>query len=180
MAAQKTMRTQKPIAHAAKPVNCHSARNTPLRAFAAGKYAKNFFTRKRIVYTSVLSALLIAMILLLVFPIGVYRNTCSTIVKGRLSSFMVPEKQVVKDYMNSPFTIPIYNGVAFVLPQLLVFLTLLQVFVAFLILFTEDIFVQYPIKIRIKRRPTKRQIMQAQIDALQAQVDELKKDRADK
>ena len=93
---------------------------------------------------------------------------------------MVPEKQVVKDYMNSPFTIPIYNGVAIVLPQLLVFLTLLQVFVAFLILFTEDIFVQYPIKIRIKRRPTKRQIMQAQIDALQAQVDELKKDRDDK
>ena len=68
----------------------------------------------------------------------------------------------------------------FVLPQLFVFLTLLQVFVAFLILFAEDIFVQYPIKIRIKRRPTKRQIMQAQIDALQAQVDELKKDRADK
>ena len=82
--------------------------------------------------------------------------------------------------MNSPFTIPTYNGVMFVLPQLFVFLTLLQVFVAFLILFAEDIFVQYPIKIRIKRRPTKRQIMQAQIDALQAQVDELKKDRADK
>ena len=82
--------------------------------------------------------------------------------------------------MNSPLTIPTYNGVMFVLPQLLVFLTLLQIFVAFLILFAENVLAQYPTKIRIKRRPTKRQIMQAQIDALQAQVDELKKDRADK
>ena len=139
---------------------------------------KAFFTRKRIIYTSVLSALLIAMILLLIFPIGVYRNTCSVIVKGRLSSVILPEKQIVKDYMNSPFTIPTYKGVMFVLPQLLVFLTLLQVFMAFLILFAENVFAQYPIK--IKRRPTKRQIMQAQIDALQAQVDELTKDRADK
>lgn len=127
-----------------------------------------------------LSALLIAMVFLLIFPIGVYRNTCSVIVKGRLSSVILPEKQVVKDYMNSPLTIPTYNGVMFVLPQLLVFLTLLQIFVAFLILFAENVLAQYPTKIRIKRRPTKRQIMQAQIDALQAQVDELKKDRDDK
>lgn len=127
-----------------------------------------------------LSALLIAMVFLLIFPIGVYRNTCSVIVKGRLSSVILPEKQVVKDYMNSPLTIPTYNSVMFVLPQLLVFLTLLQIFVAFLILFAENVLAQYPTKIRIKRRPTKRQIMQAQIDALQAQVDELKKDRDDK
>lgn len=127
-----------------------------------------------------LSALLIAMVFLLIFPIGVYRNTCSVIVKGRLSSVILPEKQVAKDYMNSPLTIPTYNSVMFVLPQLLVFLTLLQIFVAFLILFAENVLAQYPTKIRIKRRPTKRQIMQAQIDALQAQVDELKKDRDDK
>ena len=147
---------------------------------AREKRAKNFFPRKRIIYTSVLSALLIAMVFLLIFPIGVYRNTCSVIVKGRLSSVILPEKQVVKDYMNSPLTIPTYKGVMFVLPQLLVFLTLLQIFVAFLILFAENVLAQYPTKIRIKRRPTKRQIMQAQIDALQAQVDELKKDRDDK
>ena len=147
---------------------------------AREKRAKNFFPRKRIIYTSVLSALLIAMVFLLIFPIGVYRNTCSVIVKGRLSSVILPEKQVVKDYMNSPLTIPTYKGVMFVLPQLLVFLTLLQIFVAFLIIFAENVFAQYPIIIKIQRRPTKRQIMQAQIDALQAQVDELKKDRADK
>lgn len=142
---------------------------------------KAFFTRKRIIYTSVLSALLIAMILLLIFPIESGKNSAliwdleyKKVAKNVYDDHICRQ---IKELLETPFSIKVYYGKPQILVwQTVVFTLLFAAFVTCTVLFVRDVLKQYP----IKRRTTKRQIMQAQIDALQAQVDELKKDRADK
>lgn len=137
---------------------------------------KAFFTRKRIIYTSVLSALLIAMILLLIFPIESGKNSA---LFWDLATNMIATAEYdfpIKETLVTPFY-QMFNGKPAILVwQTVVFTLLFAAFVTCTVLFVRDVLKQYPIKCR----PTKRQIMQAQIDALQAQVDELKKGREDK
>lgn len=138
---------------------------------------KTFFTKKRIILSVVMVVTFVAMIVLLFCPIGVNSNECSTIVNGRLMIFSFPPGETVKSALTSPFTVySAFDDVPFLTYQTIVFTLLFAAFVPCTTLFVRDVLKQYP----IKRRPTKRQIMQAQIDALQAQVDELKKDRVDK
>ena len=142
---------------------------------------KAFFTRKRIIYTSVLSALLIAMILLLIFPIESGKNSALIwdLEYNKVAKNVYDDRIClqIKELLETPFSIKVYYGKPQILVwQTVVFTLLFAAFVTCTVLFVRDVLKQYP----IKRRPTKRQIMQAQIDALQAQVDELKKDRADK
>ena len=137
---------------------------------------RKFLHRKRIIYTSVLSALLIAMVFLLIFPIGSGKNSALLWhLSGNILA-IVEYDFPVKETLVTPFY-QMFNGKpAIPVWQTIVFTLLFAAFVTCTVLFVRDVLKQYP----IKRRPTKRQIMQAQIDALQAQVDELKKDRADK
>lgn len=138
---------------------------------------KAFFTKKRIILSVVIAVTFIAMIVLLFCPIGANSNECSAIMNGRLTRFSFPPGKTVKSALTSPFTIySAFDGIPFLTYQTIVFALLFAAFVTCTVLFVRDVLKQYP----IKRRPTKRQVMQAQIDALQAQVDELKKDRADK
>ena len=142
---------------------------------------KAFFTRKRIIYTSVLSALLIAMILLLIFPIESGKNSALIwdLEYKKVAKHVYDDRicRQIKELLETPFSIKVYYGKPQILVwQTVVFTLLFAAFVTCTVLFVRDVLKQYP----IKRRPTKRQIMQAQIDTLQAQVDELKKDRADK
>lgn len=142
---------------------------------------KTFFTRKRIIYTSVLSALLIAMILLLIFPIESGKNSALIwdLEYKKVAKHVYDDRicHQIKELLETPFSLKVYYGKPQILVwQTVVFTLLFAAFATCTVLFVRDVLKQYP----IKRRPTKRQIMQAQIDALQAQVDELKKDRADK
>lgn len=141
---------------------------------------KAFFTKKRIILSVVMTVTFIAMIVLLFCPIGVNGYECSVIYELRITTFSTwwgaSPRQSVKELLNSPFTIPFMDGYLFLTYQTIVFTLLFAAFVTCTVLFVRDVLKQYP----IKRRPTKRQIMQAQIDALQAQVDELKKGREDK
>lgn len=137
---------------------------------------KAFFTKKRIILSVVMVVTFVAMIVLLFCPIGVNDNECSVIYKFRITTFGTDIEPSVKELMNSPFTIPWMDGYQFLTYQTIVFTLLFAAFVTCTVLFVRDVLKQYP----IKRRPTKRQIMQAQIDELQAQVDELKKGREDK
>ena len=137
---------------------------------------KTFFTKKRIILSVVMAVTFVAMIVLLFCPIGVNDNECSVIYELHITTFSTSTRPSVKELLNSPFTIPFMDDYLFLTYQTIVFTLIFAAFVTCTVLFVRDVLRQYP----IKRRPTKRQIMQAQIDALQAQVDELKKDRDDK
>ena len=140
---------------------------------------KAFFTRERIIYTSVLSALLIAMVFLLISPIESGKNSAliwdleyKKIAKHVFGDSICHQ---IKELLETPFSL-YYRKPLILVWQTVVFTLLFAAFVTCTVLFVRDVLKQFP----IKRRPTKRQIMQAQIDALQAQVDELKKGREDK
>ena len=113
---------------------------------------------------------------LLIFPIESGKNSA---LLWHLSGNILATVEYdfpVKETLVTPFYQMFCGKPAILVWQTVVFTLLFAAFVTCTVLFVRDVLKQYS----IKRRPTKRQIMQAQIDALQAQVDELKKDRADK
>lgn len=133
-------------------------------------YMKNFFTKKRIAFATILTATLLTMIILLIVPIGSFGNVCLIYYTYDHSFVTFTSGHTVLESLNSPFTI--FDNSRILVWQTVVFTLVSIIFVAFATLFTIElvcagVFNRTP-------KPTKAERMQAQIDELQKQIDELK------
>lgn len=126
---------------------------------------KTFFNKKRIAYLSIICVTLLIMIIILIVPIGSLSDHCLCFSIGH-GIYTNHTGGKIADVLTSPFVVARSNVLFF---QTLVFALLGATFVVFTVLFA----------IELKRahicRPTKAARLQAQVDDLQKQIDELKK-----
>lgn len=138
-------------------------------------YMKKFFNKKRIAFLSIVGASFIILIVLLIFPIGSAGEGFNV--------YSVYDNEIVfcdhppQDYMlTSPFTLGVKSIRLYILiEQTIVFTFVGIVFIVFLALLLVEL--KKAGAFNRTHRHTKTECMQAQIDDLQKQVDELKKDK---
>lgn len=133
---------------------------------------KAFFNRKRIIFLAIACAALLTMIILLIFPIGTVGS--SFLVYNTYYNRLERAKGSIIEYrFDTPFG-RLDKGFSLILvAQTIVFTLVGIIFVVFATLFIVELARAGAFK--RPHRPTKAERMQAQIDALQKQVDDLKK-----
>ena len=132
---------------------------------------KEFFTKKRIAYVSILAVALITLIILLIAPIGSTGHGFWIYTPNK--EFQHCTRHLENYYVTSPFTLSVKPHQYILVEQTIVFTLIGIIFVVFLVLFLVELVKADVFK--HTHRPTKTELMQAQIDELQRQVNELKK-----
>lgn len=142
---------------------------------------KDFFTKKRITFVSILCITFIALIFMLIFPIGLYPNSFVTVYSPHQHKLIKYRNSGNPTETTSPFTVkPLFsqdeNGKLIqdniLLVQTIVFSIVGLVFLVFLVLFLVDL----KHAGLFAHRPTKTELLEARVAELEQQVDELKKE----
>ena len=136
---------------------------------------KAFLTKKRTIFITFLFLLLVAMIALLIVPLGSWKDKVLIFDFNAFRfSYVVMHSGTILDCLTSPFS----SYDCLLVTQTLVFSLILAAFIILLTLLIKDILKQYPYKRQrklSKEARLKNQIvdLQQQIDDLQKQIDDL-------
>lgn len=135
---------------------------------------KKFFNIKQIIYLSIACVTLLTLILLLIFPIGIYANSV-TVYDTYWNKVLTKDYPYdsPRDYQLTPFTLSgayYSNGMSprILLAQTIVFTVVGIVFLVFLVLFLIELIKSGAFK--RKSRPSKIQQLEARIAELEKQA----------